>query len=228
MQVFIAVNIFSEVVIPINTGMVNVYLIEGKQGWVMVDTGMKNGIKKIEDIIQDRNISYTEIKYIVLTHGHGDHIENIKYFKELTGARVLCHSSILEHIEKGIEVDAIPQTLFGKLLNSLFKMKPFDGVIPDIIFENELDLKEIGLNGFALHTPGHSKGSITLLLNSGHVILGDQLRKEGKNYGLGMFYEDKGLAIESLKNISKYDFDKIYLSHGDIIAREEFDSYLIK
>lgn len=222
---FLAGTIFSEEITTINTGIVNVYLIEGNYGLVLVDTGMKDSIKKIENVFKEEKISFEDIKYIVLTHGHGDHLENVKYFKDLTGAKIICHQSIVEHIKNGDEVEAIPQTFLGKILNTFFGMKPFEGAIPDITFDKEFNLNDIGLDGIAMHTPGHSKGSITLLLNSGQVLIGDQLRKEGKGYGLGMFYDNKKIAINSLKMISNYDFDRIYLSHGDIISREEFNSY---
>jgi hydroxyacylglutathione hydrolase len=49
----------------------------------------------------------------------------------------------------------------------------FDEVEPEILVDEEMDLLEFGVNGRIVHTPGHTSGSISLLLDSGEAFVGD-------------------------------------------------------
>lgn len=214
--------IYGEEIITINTGFVNTYLIKGEQSWILVDTGMHGSEKSISEAINSRGIKPEDISHIIITHGHSDHFGNLKYYKELTKAQVICHKSIEENLANGEEVKPIPRTLLAKVLQTLFKSKEIGKIKPEITIDDYYDLKSIGLKGSIIHTPGHSKGSITIVLDSGQILIGDQLRKKSDTYNLGLFYEDEKVAKESLKKISSYKIDKVYLSHGEIITKNDF------
>jgi hydroxyacylglutathione hydrolase len=49
----------------------------------------------------------------------------------------------------------------------------FDGVEPDILTDEGMDLLAFGVNGRIVHTPGHTAGSISLVLDSGEAFVGD-------------------------------------------------------
>jgi glyoxylase-like metal-dependent hydrolase (beta-lactamase superfamily II) len=91
----------------------------------------------------------------------------------------------------------------------------------DITFKDKIDLTIYGVDATAIHSPGHSKGTITILFNSGVTFIGDQLRKGKKGLNLGMFYDEKEMAIGSIKAFKKYNLSDIYLSHGAKITKEQ-------
>lgn len=211
--------IYSEEIIPVNTGFVNVYLIKGADSWILIDTGMPGSEDKILKVMGENRIKPEDISHIILTHGHGDHIANLKYYKDLTGAKVICHKAIKQNLIDGKEVEATPRTFTGKVLDFFFKSKEMESITPDIAINDYYDLDHVGLEGSIIYTPGHSIGSITIILSSGQVLIGDQVRGKPGKYDLGMFYEDEKAAIESLKKIAEYNISEIYLSHGKVISK---------
>ena len=118
--------------------------------------------------VEDRQL---DIKLIVLTHGHIDHVGAVREVKEVTGAEVCIHTDDAKFIssQKG--------RLISMLVSGLSYPAPPS---PDRLFKGG-DSVDIGdLHFSVLHTPGHTPGGICLLGN-GVVFSGDTLF----NYGVG-------------------------------------------
>jgi glyoxylase-like metal-dependent hydrolase (beta-lactamase superfamily II) len=89
------------------------------------------------------------IEYIFITHGHGDHVGGVSALAEKTGAKVVAHSGDAPGLERGgIPVDVVVE----------------DG---DKVAVGEVEVE-------ALHTPGHTPGSMCLLAG-GKLMTGDTL-----------------------------------------------------
>ncbi len=108
-----------------------------------------------------------DIKYIVLTHGHLDHIGALKEVRDKIGAEVAVH---------GADVSLLKDHSLGNLFG-LFYPEPLP---PDRLLEDGDSLDVGDLRFQVLHTPGHSPGGICLL-GHGVVFSGDTLF----NYGIG-------------------------------------------
>ena len=139
----------------------NCYLVgctETKEA-LIIDPGFdtKDEAKKI---LAEAKKHGLKIKYIINTHGHPDHTSGNKFLKELTGAPILIH----EYDAPKLTGENIP-TFFGLRSTS----PPADKMLRegDIIQVGTIKLK-------VLHTPGHSRGGISLL-GDGFVFTGDTL-----------------------------------------------------
>lgn len=118
--------------------------------------------------------------YLVLTHTHFDHAENAAYLKENFELRIIVHQSESELLKKGenpIVAGTILPTRFlaRSLARRIQQIFNYQAVTPDIPVSKEFDLAPLGINGHILHTPGHTQGSITVIIENEIAIVGDTL-----------------------------------------------------
>ena len=217
------------IVQPIKLGHVNIYLVKTEAGYILVDAGMPNAVKKIDQALRTHGVDADEVSLIILTHGHLDHAGAAAQLKAITGGKILCHRSFAEDLSNGKFEDATPQNLLGRMLNLMTGLfgSGIDPATADILVDDEYDLNEFGISGKIIHTPGHSPSSISIILDHGEVLVGDLIREEqpGK-IGFGMFYEDRDTALESVKKIATFNPRIIYLSHSKAIDHQILNKFI--
>jgi hydroxyacylglutathione hydrolase len=212
------------VVQPVKFGHANVYFIRTENGHILVDAGMHGDPTKLDEVFSIAGVDPQSIDLIIVTHGHMDHMGLLAYAKETTGAKVLGHQSLSEKLPNGEVEAAVAQTSFGHFLNLMTGIleitggADIEGVNPDTLVDDVFDLSEYGISGKVIHTPGHSQGSISIILDNGETLIGDMVRDVGDvEIGPGMFYEDKETLIASLEEVALFESRTIYLSHGNTI-----------
>ena len=202
-------------------GLDQCYLIQ-EEGTVLVDGGASGKahvfLKGVEDLLMDPK----EVALIILTHGHWDHIGSAKEIKELTGARIAMHQSDMEPLEKGQKFNPPGATTWGKILMGvvpiimpLFKIPSTS--VDMVIGDEGLSLHEYGIRGEVIHTPGHSSGSISLLLETGDVFVGDlamNMFPFTLSPSLPIFAEDIQQVKESWKLLLDKGAKIVYPAHG--------------
>lgn len=126
------------------------------------------------------------------------------------------HRLNADALRNGENEEIKPYGLKGKLANLLINFiasdQSFDGVIPDILIDDELNLDEFGVKGRAIFTPGHTPGSISVILDCSEAIIGD-LVNEAPFKG-PLFASDISKSRKSLERIMSFDPKRIYVSHG--------------
>jgi hydroxyacylglutathione hydrolase len=153
------------------------YLIRGKQT-IMIDGGSPGKRKSFLKQLRKLGVEPGDIKLIVLTHGDFDHIGSVKDFKEITGAQVVIHRNDLANLEEGRFHWPPGVTRWGKI--SRFLLKPVLKMVysipelkPDIVLnDTDFPLKEFGIDGKIIYTPGHTPGSVSVVLDSGEAFAG--------------------------------------------------------
>jgi glyoxylase-like metal-dependent hydrolase (beta-lactamase superfamily II) len=179
-------------------------------------------------VLATAGVDPSTIELIVVTHGHMDHMGLTAYAKEITGAKVVCHQSLSGKLAGGEIEDSVAQNMMGRFINFMAGIQKvtgggdIEGVQADIRVDDSFDLSEYGLSGRVIHTPGHSQGSLSIVLDNGETLIGDMVRDEGDGeIGPGMFYEDKEALVASLEEVVLFDSRTIYLSHGNTIDNTE-------
>ena len=171
-----------------------VYILECEGGLILVDVGFTPLChENIQAELDSMEKTWEDIKLIIITHAHGDHINNLAQVRELTNAEVV----IGEGDEKRIEERT--------------------GIYPEIVL-GQGDV--VGACGGIemIHVPGHSPGNLALYLPkykaiiAGDTIFGDS---EGTLEAPPEKYcTDVDLAAKNLIILADYDFDALLLSHG--------------
>ena len=188
----------------------NCYLVLGDEP-MLVDTGMPGNARKILDYVKSAGKSPSDIKTIVLTHHHVDHVGNVFELKKATGATVASHRDDADYIS-GRKRQETPKgvSFLFKVMRLFMKAKP---VQSDILLG---DGNTIG--GFqVVHAPGHTQGSICLYDAQRKVIfVGDTVRfMNGRIEGPPeRFTADPGKARQSIEKISNLNFEVMLSGHG--------------
>jgi hydroxyacylglutathione hydrolase len=194
---------------------VYIYLIYGKKIY-LIDSGVANSEKMIFDYIRKTGRNPEDISLIILTHSHPDHIGAAHEIKRATGCTVSAHigeKSWIEDVELQYRERPVPG--FHSLVGG--------SVMIDRILENGdvLDLNGIRLEVF--HTPGHSRGSISLLLpEDGALFSGDAIPL-AKDLPI---YDDILASVRSIKKIKAIDGIEFLLSSWDD-PKKDINAYQI-
>jgi hydroxyacylglutathione hydrolase len=172
----------------------NAFVITGEGGCVLVDAGFPHQEESFRRQLGRTLVRPSDITLIVATHGHADHVGSLQALKQETGAPVAIHQADSHLLREGVLTIPPAVTMWGRVLGLVFRvflpLGRFDPVEPDIIIEEEIPLQEFGVSGKICPTPGHTPGSVSVVLDSGDALVGDLAVNA---FPLGM-----GLGIPSL------------------------------
>lgn len=151
----------------------NVYLVRGNGITVLVDTGLASRRAKLLKRLQHYGVE--RIDYLVLTHAHFDHVGNAAYLRQTFGAQVVAHRVEADWLTNGQSAPFVPSSaLWRLLLHSARKFAPaFEPCTPDLLFDTTLTLPNTHIT--LHHTPGHTLGSATALIDGTALLTGDAL-----------------------------------------------------
>ena len=217
--------------------IVNNYICEIDNGYVMIDTGYDNYLKKVVKRMQKQNIKPEEIKYIFLTHAHDDHAGFLNEFMtKYQDVKVICSDKSLEVLRKGQNpfeggcssrlalIFCNIMKVFGRGKHLFPKLeKENENRIIEVTNLNKNELEEI-LKGKIIDTPGHTKDSISLLHNSGYLFCGDSAMNGFPSINrITIWIENKNEFIKSWKKIIELKPNKICPAHGNMFDYQDLE-----
>jgi len=220
---------------PVQLGFDRCYILQSADGTIMIDGGMPKQMGGFLKALKRLSMRPEDISLIVLTHGHWDHIGSARGIKELTGAPVALHGRDKDWLEKSLISLPPGVTPWGRLfVNIMAIFMPFvhiDATDVDIVLdEGEFSLAAYGIPGRIIYTPGHSMGSVSVLLDTGEAFVGDLAMNKFPlclSPGLPILAENMQLVKESWKMLLDKGAKNIYPAHGksfsaDVIRKALF------
>ena len=210
------------------------YLLKCTGGWLLIDTSYPGYYRQFERKLANLGIASSDIKYLLLTHHHDDHAGFAAELIGCTGCRVIAHHNAVLPLKQGkSEGTAKPVnrrvqmvfTLYA-LFHKEFEFGPVTLAERDILIEGDNDsfLKGIGIDGVILHTPGHTRDSICVLLSDGSAFVGDAAMNFLRWTGVGhrpVYIEDINTVYESWRKLREHGARVIYPSHGRAFSATE-------
>jgi glyoxylase-like metal-dependent hydrolase (beta-lactamase superfamily II) len=223
----IAAGLYSLAVGPVNT-----FFLDSSDGCVLIDAGFPSSAQKILQAIQELGKQPKDVRHIILTHAHPDHIGSFAALKKATGADAYMHP-----------LDA-PIAIAGTGFRRLY---PAPGLFSHIAIralalaaqsvepasiEHEVrdgDVLPIAGGLTAIHVPGHCAGQIALLWpQHGGVLFAVDTCAHMMGLGLSIGYEDLEEGKRSLKKLAQLDFQIACFGHGKPIMRNASSQFRAK
>jgi len=185
--------------IPVGIYAANCYIVysESTKDGIVVDPG--GDVDVILNIIDENNL---KIKYIVLTHGHADHIGGVIGLRNALKISVMIHECDGEILVDG-----------NKNLSNIMAMGTIE-INPDILIKGGEIIEFGDLKAEIIHTPGHTFGGISIKIEDS-IITGDTLFS-GSIGRTDLLGGDYNTIMDSIKNkiIVYPDETIVYPGHG--------------
>ncbi len=144
----------------VGTHPASTHVIDTGDGLILIDPGYYEALYVVIDNMHRVGLDPMDIKYIILTHAHYDHVDATAALVELTGAKVF------------ISKDDMP-LISGEIFH--YPFRPFT---PDVLISDG-DVIELGNTSIkCISTPGHTDGTISIFFD---------VTEDGTTYRAGMF-----------------------------------------
>ena len=208
-------------IIPIPLGFDTCYVLRA-DGVIAVDAGAPHRGNAFLRGLERASIQPQNVKLIILTHGHWDHVGSAQELKSITGAKLAIHEADAPCVEQSLTPLPPGVTPWGRAFIAIHKLfLPLIRVPPakvDVLLGNEgLSLADSGIPGRVVHTPGHSAGSVSVLLDTGEAFVGDLAMNKFPlrlSPGLPIFAENLPAVVDSWKLLLKAGATTVYPAHG--------------
>jgi glyoxylase-like metal-dependent hydrolase (beta-lactamase superfamily II) len=226
-------NVFTlSLPLPFELESVNVHLIKLDEGWMLIDCGMELDAawQILEAAIAQMGIQWKDIRIILLTHMHPDHMGMSARLLELTGASLWMHAVEAEHLQlvargtrrvpwldevfsrAGVSLD-----LQARMERHFLQIRRnFHDLVPQRLFHGG-ELIPTATGPFqVLWTPGHSPGHICLYNESAKLLIsGDHILENiTPNVAWHPDADTLGDFLTSLEGLRPLEIDIILPSHG--------------
>lgn len=170
----------------------NVYIIVGTHV-TMIDVGVGGEANRIMPKLAQIGINPTDVRFVILTHEHFDHVGGLGEIADYCSPVILAHESTIEDLSRLYDLD----------------------------FREARDEERVPINGRVdvVFTPGHSAGSICIHDAARRILFsGDTVFADGWFGRTDLPTGSTKALVESIKRLRTCDVEVIFPGHGDIVA----------
>lgn len=206
----------------IKLSLSNCFVVRGRRTF-LVDTGSPREGKKILRALAALGVRLENVDMIFHTHGHSDHAGSTAELLQQHRISTAIHPHDAPMVCEGKNRPLQPQSLVARALLPFVDV-PFPPFEPDIALSESFNYEGVQV----LHTPGHTAGSVTFVLDNNEAIIGDIMM--GGFFGGAFvpsrpdyhyFAENPTLLRESIKHVLALPVERFYVGHGGPLLRKD-------
>ncbi len=156
-------------------GMARAFAIRGEDGIILVDCGY-NG-PSLETGMVKAGIDPGKLSLVIITHAHNDHFGGLPWLSgQRKGLPVAVGTADADALERGRNADLLPLGQKGRFAARLSKgEQSFPSFPATLCFSGGESLEPYGMDAQVIATPGHTRGSISIVLPSAEDVKGKTL-----------------------------------------------------
>jgi hydroxyacylglutathione hydrolase len=180
----------------------NTYVLQG-DGLVLIDPGLKRYVPDICDAMRADGLNPDDIRLVMCTHGHPDHLDGVTHFAS-AGVTIALHGEEIKFLEE-----------IGKDFFRMFGLPEPQFSVGVSMQAGDLDTNGLHLQIF--HTPGHSPGSVCIYWPDKQVLISGDVVFSG-SIGRTDFPGGSGHTLkESIEKIAALKVEYLLPGHNEIV-----------
>lgn len=187
------------------------YLIQGSEGLILVEAHGGLSFEREWAAIEALGLDPRQVRYVLVTHEHGDHAPGAYLWRVVTGAKVVASAQVAYSLQHEIPLG----TGYG-----------FHPPVPvDIVVEKDSQLSLAGLRIQALRAPGHTFGSMAWLVEregKRYLAIGDLIMPHGALGYSGSLSFSAWDVLRSLVRLESGGADVVLPGHGPVESPEVY------
>lgn len=202
-------------------GYANAVLLRHKGELTLIDTGFADKEQIVFDAIHRLGHKESDLKHVVLTHAHPDHLGSAGAILKRIRATTWIHEADAEIARRGGPFRSMTPAK-GLLQRVLFRIvwKPGSSVAPVSIDKLLRDGDTIPVAGGlkVIHIPGHCAGQVGLLWQGSRLLIAADAGSNMLGVSDPLGFEDEAEGHRSQAKLAEQDFDAIAFGHGSAIT----------
>ena len=200
----------------------NVFVLLTNNGYCLIDTGIFMKTRYLIQTLENNKLFLSNLKMIILTHCHCDHIGGTAEFIRCSGAKLTAHKNDVPYI---LEKNVIEGNYHKMMLEEQKYMWQFNCVVQQIDYSLENDETIDIIGGLqVINVPGHTPGSIALYQADKKIMFFSDVIRNSKEKGLVIGVPEKfnvntdQVHIDAKKLLS-YPIEYALFGHGSPIIK---------
>ncbi len=182
----------------------------------LIDTGSPGSGERILRAVEELGRSPEDIKHIVITHYHIDHVGGLPELQDWVPGKTGVHLAEAHHVESDRPLpNPFQHPWLARICEPYLLRNDPGAARVDVILDDGDELPALG--GMRIvHAPGHTAGSISLHFpNRGVLLVGDAMQYKFGRLMLPsrLFTQDMAAATESIRKLATLDFETLCFSH---------------
>jgi glyoxylase-like metal-dependent hydrolase (beta-lactamase superfamily II) len=207
-----------------NLGIANIGVLELPNGGLaLVDTGGPGSGAKIEKALAENNWTPEDIKHILITHGHYDHIGDLEALVQNSGATVWAHrleAPVIRGTQKVVLPPDTSLNVFWRFVKGSAQGQTQQAGVVHRELQGASNLEVVRPKLRAVFLPGHTPGQLGYYLEDSRTLFGGDccMNILGLRVPLAAFTTDMREAKRSVAVAAKLEPNNLVVGHGEPIV----------